>query len=304
MSVISTGNHPKALWPGIKAWWGRQYDEHQPEYTDLFDSDTSDMSYEELVEVTGFGLAPVKEQGAAVSYDTESQGAVTRGTHVAYALGYVVTREELDDNKYEIVSKRRASALAFAMRQTKENVGANIYNRAFNTSYTFGDGKRLLSTDHPTLSGDQSNVLAAAADLSEASLEDLVIQIMGAKNNRGMNINLMPKSLIVPRQSVFEATRIVKSTLQSGTANNDVNAIRVTGQFPGGIKVNHYLQDQDAFFIRTSVPTGTGLMHFQRVANEFTQDNDFDTSNAKAKSYERYVMTCGDFRALFGSAGA
>lgn len=304
MSVISTGNHPKALWPGIKAWWGRQYDEHQTEHTDLFDSDTSDKAYEELVEVTGFGLAPVKEQGAGVMYDTESQGTVTRATHVAYALGYIVTREELDDNKYEIVSKRRASALAFAMRQTKENVAANIYNRAFNSSYTFGDGKEMLATDHPTLNGSQSNELATAADLSEASLEDLCIQIMGAKNSRGLNINLMPRTLIVPRQLVFEANRIVKSTLQSGTANNDVNAIRVTGQFPGGIKVNHYLTDQDAFFIRTNIPSGTGLMHLQRVANEFTQDNDFDTSNAKAKSYERYVFSVGDWRAIYGTPGA
>jgi hypothetical protein len=304
MSVISTGNHPKALWPGIKAWWGRQYDEHQTEYTDLFDSGTSDMSYEELVEVTGFGLAPVKEQGAGVVYDTESQGTITRATHVAYGLGYIVTREELDDTKYEIVSKRRSAALAFAMRQTKENVGANIYNRGFNSSYTFGDAKELFATDHPSLSGSQSNELATAADLSEASLEDLCIQIMGAKNSRGLNINLMPKSLHVPRQLVFEANRIVKSTLQSGTANNDVNALRVTGQFPGGIKVNHYFTDQDAFFIRTNVPSGTGLMHLQRTPIEFTQDNDFDTSNAKAKNYERYVFSVGDWRAAYGSPGA
>lgn len=304
MSVISTGNHPKALWPGIKAWWGRQYNEHATEYTDLFETDTSDMSYEELVEATGFGLAPVKEQGSAVSYDTESQGTITRVTHVAYGLGYIVTREELDDNKYEIVSKRRAAALAFAMRQTKENVAANVYNRAFNSSYTFGDAKELLATDHPTLNGTQSNELATAADLSEASLEDLCVQIMGAKNSRGLNINLMPQSLIVPRQLVFEANRIVKSTLQSGTANNDINAIRVTGQFPGGIKVNHYLTDQDAFFIRTNVPRGTGLVYFQRTPIEFTQDNDFDTSNAKAKNYERYSVSAGDFRALFGSPGA
>jgi hypothetical protein len=304
MSVISTGNHPKALWPGIKAWWGRQYNEHVTEHTDLFDNDTSDKQYEELVEVTGFGLAPVKEQGAAGSYDTDSQGTITRATHVAYGLGYIVTREELDDNKYEVVSKRRAQALAYAMRQTKENVAANVYNRGFTSTYAFGDGKELFATDHPTVSGNQSNELATAADMSEASLEDLCIQIMGAQNARGLRINLMPQSLIVPRQLVFEANRIIKSTLQSGTANNDVNALRTTGQFPGGIKVNHYLTDADAFFIRTNIPSSTGLVHFQRVAAEFTQDNDFDTQNAKAKSYERYSFTVGDFRAAYGSPGA
>lgn len=304
MSVIATSNHPKANWPGVKAWWGRQYDEHQTEYTDLFDTDSSSLNYEELVEATGFGLAPVKSEGGAVSYDSETQGTVTRVTHVAYAQGYIVTREEMDDNKYEIVSKRRAAGNAFSMRQTKENVAANIYNRAFNSSYTFGDGKELLATDHPTLNGSQSNELATAADLSESSLEDLCIQIMGAKNSRGLQINLKPQTLIVPRQLVFEAERIVKSTLQSGTANNDLNAIRATGMFPKGIKVNHYLTDPDAFFIRTNVPMGTGLVHFQRVPIEFTQDNDFDTSNAKAKSYERYSFSVGDFRALFGSAGA
>src|SRR5690242_18617144 len=145
MSVITSSNHPKALWPGIKAWFGRQYDEHQVEFTDLFDSDTSDKQYEELVELTGFGLAPVKEQGDAVTYDSEQQGNLQRATHIAYALGYICTREEMDDSQYEIVSKRRAKALAFAMRQTKENVAANVYNRAFNSSYTFADGKELLA---------------------------------------------------------------------------------------------------------------------------------------------------------------
>ena len=304
MPVITTANHPKALWPGVKAWFGRQYDEHQVEHTDLFESDTSDKQYEEIVELTGFGLAPVKEQGASVSYDSEQQGNLQRATHVAYALGYIVTREELDDSQYEIVSKRRARALAFAMRQTKETVGANVYNRAFNSSYTFADGKELLATDHPTLSGNQSNELAVAADLSEAALEDLCIQIMGAQNSRGLKIKLMPDALIVPRQLSFEAARILKSVGQSGTANNDINALREMGMFPGGVKVNHYLTDADAFFVRTKVPSGTGLVHFQRVATEFKQDNDFDTDNAKAKAYERYVFTVGDWRALFGSPGA
>lgn len=302
MAVITTGNHPKALWPGVKAFFGRQYNEHMVEYTDLFDEDTSDKNYEELVELTGFGLAPEKTQGASVQYDSETQGYVRRATHVAYALGYICTREELDDNQYEIVSKRRSKALAFAMRQTKENVAANVYNRAFNSSYVGGDGVELLSTAHPTQDGTQSNELATAADLSEASLEDLIIQIMGAKNSRGLAINLMPKKLIVPRQEWFNANRYLKSMLRPDSVNNDINALKATNAIPGGIAVNHYLSDSDAWFIRTNAPEG--MKCFNRVKMEFKQDNDFDTENAKAKSYERYSFVWGDWRALFGSQGA
>lgn len=301
MAVISTGNHPKALWPGVKAWFGRQYNEHQTEYTDLFDMDTSSMNYEEVVELTGFGLAPVKTESASVQYDSESQGYTKRFTHVAYALGYICSREELDDNQYEIVSKRRAKALAFSFRQTKENVAANVYNRATNSSYTGGDGKELLATDHPTSNGSQSNELATAADLSEASLEDIVIQIMGAKNSRGLAINLMPKKLIVPRQEWFNANRILKSVLQNDSAQNAINALKATNAIPGGIVVNHYLTDADQWFVRTNAPEG--MTGFDRVKMEFTQDNDFDTSNAKAKGYERYSFGWGDWRGVFGSPG-
>ncbi len=302
--VISTSNHPKALWPGVKAWWGRQYKEHKSEFPMLFDEDTSDKSREEMVEATGFGLAPVQSQGASVSYDSESQGTVTTAVHVAYGLGYIVTREERDDNLYEIVSKRRAGALAFSMRQTKETVAANVYNRAFNSSYTFGDGKELLATDHPTLDGTQQNELSVAADLSEASLEDLTILIMNAKNSRGLRINLMPKTLIVPPALFYEAHRILDSNLQAGTANNDTNVLRDQSIFPGGIVINHYLTDTDAFFIRTNLTSSMGgLTCFNRVPIEFSQDNDFDTDNAKAKCYERYSFTVGDFRSLYGSPG-
>ena len=300
--VITTGNHPKALWPGVKAWWGRQYDEHQEEFVDLFDADTSTKNYEEDVQVTGFGMAPVKAEGASVQYDSETQGITSRYTHVAYALGYIVTREELDDNMYEVVSKRRAQALAFSMRQTKETVAANVYNRAFTAAYSGGDGKELLATDHPTLSGDQSNELATAADFSEASLEDLIIQIMGVTNERGLKISLMPRCLIVPRQTWFEANRVLKSTLQNDTANNAINALKATNALPEGIKVNHYLSDQDAWFVRTNAPRG--MLHYQRTPIEFTQDNDFDTENAKAKNYERYSFGWTDFRGLYGSPGA
>lgn len=302
--TIGTGNFPKALRPGVKKWWGRAYDEHMVEYTQLFDVDTSDKSYEEMVEATGFGLAPVKNQGDPTIYDSENQGTLTRSTHVAYGLGFIVTREEIADNLYMEVGKRRASALAFSFRQTKENVGANFYNRGFNSSYTLGDGKELLATDHPTVSGTQSNELATATDLSEAALEDLLIQIGKAKNSRGLNISIKPRCLIVPPDLGFEAERILNSVLQNDTANNAVNVLKSTNALPEGIKVNHYLTDVDAWFVRTAVPMGSGLVCFQREAIEFGDDNDFDTSNLKYKGYERYSFTCGDFRALYGSPGA
>lgn len=300
--IITTGNHPKALWPGVNAWFGAKYKEHPMECTMVFDRSTSRKAYEEDVEQTSFGLAPVKAQGAGVQYDSHSQGSTVRYTHVAYALGYIVTKEELDDNLYAEVSMKRAASLAFSMRQTKETVGANVFNRAFNSSYTGGDGKELLATDHPTLDGTQSNELAVAADLSEASLEDLFIQIMNAKNSRGLKISLMPRKLIVNPSNAFEAERIVKSNLQNDTANNATNAIRSMGMLPEGVMVYHYLTDTDAWFVKTNAPEG--LKHFERTAIQFTRDNDFDTENAKAKAYERYIFGWSDWRALYGSAGA
>lgn len=300
--VITTGNHPKALWPGMRAFWGRQYDENPQEWSEIFETKTSEKNYEEDTEVTGFGLAPVKAQAGAVSYDSETQGPTKRYTHITYGLGYIVTREEMEDNLYEVVSKRRIQALAFSIRQTEEIVCANILNRAFNSSYTGGDGTEMIATTHATVDGTQSNKLTTAADLSEASIEDLVIQIMQSKNSRGHRIKLMPQKLIVAPSEAFNATRILKSTLQSGTANNDVNAIKAMGILPQGVVVNHYLTDADAWFIKTNAPNG--LMRFNRRSTEFKQDNDFDTENAKAKSTLRFSVGWTDWRAIFGTAGA
>lgn len=300
--VITTGNHPKALWPGMHAFWGRQYNEHPQEWSKIFDTESSEKNYEEDTEVTGFGLATVKAQGTAISYDSETQGPTTRYTHVTYGLGYIVTREELEDNLYEVVSKRRIKALSFSVRSTEETVAANILNRAFNSSYVGGDGKEMCATDHPTLDGTQSNELSAAADLSEASIEDMCIQIMQAKNSRGLKIALMPRKLIVAPSEAFNAERILKSSLQSGTANNDVNALRSMGVLPEGVVVNHYLTDADAWWIKTNAPNG--LVRFNRRATEFKQDNDFDTENAKAKSTLRFSIGWTDWRAIFGTPGA
>jgi hypothetical protein len=300
MAVITTGTHPKALWPGVKAFWGRSYNEHPVEYLDLFDKQTSDKAYEEEVEITGFGLAPVKPQGAQIFYDIEVQGPVSRFTHVAYALGYIVTYEELRDDLYEVVSKRRASQLAFSMRQTKENVLAGLYNLAFSSSSLGADGQSMVASAHPTLSGNQSN-LGTAADISEVAIEDLVIQVMQCQNNRGMRISALPMSLHVPPQLWFEANRIYNSVLQNDTANNAINVLRAVGTFPKGIKVNHYFTSATAYFIRTNIPNG--LTYFERDGISFDQDNDFDTKNAKAACYERYSAYWADWRGIYANQG-
>jgi len=250
----------------------------------------------------GFGLMPVRTQGAPTTYTGHSQGYVSRYTHVAYSLGFIVTYEELKDNLYAKVAGSRAKALGFSKRQTKENVGANVYNRAFNASYLGGDGLELLSTLHTSTAGTWSNELNPAADISEVALEDLCIQIMGATDENGLKIALQPNAMIVPRQLWFEANRIMKSTLQNDSANNALNVLRSTNALPGGIKVNHYFTDADAYFIRTNCPDG--MKCYQRDSYDLIKDNDFDTDNAKAKTYDRYSFGWSDPRALYGSAGA
>ena len=301
MAVIATGNHPKALWPGVASWFGAKYKEHEAQYPKLFEQRNSSKNYEELVQQTGFGLAPVKPQGSSTQYDSHSQGYTARGTNVAYSLGYVVTREELADNLYEEVSMRRAGSLAFSMAQTRENVAANIYNRAFNSTYTGGDSKELCATDHSTVSGNQSNELTTAADLSEASLEDLTIQIMDATDFKGLKVSISPKCLIIPTALTYDATRILESQLRSGSADNDVNALKLVGAIPE-LVINNYLTDSDAWFIKTDVQDG--LVWYDREGVQFTKDTDFDTDNAKAKCYMRFVPFWGDFKSLYGSPGA
>lgn len=302
--VITTASHPKALWPGVKALWGQVYNEHPVEYTDLFDTDKSAQNYEELVQLTGFGLVPRKAEGQGVNYDSEVQGFTTRLTHIAYAMGYIVTKEELDDNLYEQVSKRRAAALAMSFRQTKENIGANIYNRAFNSTYKGGDAVELCSTSHPnTTGGTWSNKAAVDVDLSEASLEDAVIQIMGFTNDRGLLISVMPQTLHIARNEVFNAQRILHSTYQTGNANNDINVIKAGKYIPGGFKVNHYFTSPHAWFLRNNIPGKQGMIYLERTGISFDQDNDFDTMNVKAKGYERYSFGWADPRAVWGSNG-
>ena len=300
--VITTGNHPKLLWPGIYALFGNKYNEHDKEYTDLFDMKTSNKAYEEVQETTGFGLVPVKSEGESSVYDSHVQGATSRFVNVAYSLGYIVTHEELQDNLYEEVSRQRATSLAFSANQTRENVGAQVYNRAFNSAYTGADGVELIVSTHPDVNaGTQSNVLATASNFNEAALEDMTIQIMQAKNSRGLRISLKPTVLVGPVNLVYEFERVLKSTLQNDSANNAINAVRTTGAVPRAV-TNHYLTDTNAWFLRTNAPEG--LCWFDREAISFKRDSDFDTDNAKAKMYMRFSVGWSDWRGIFGTPGA
>lgn len=301
MAVINTGNHPKLLWPGIYALFGHKYEEHEREYTQLFEVKSSSRAYEEAQEITGFGLVPVKPQGTGSVYDSHVQGATSRFVHLAYSLGYIVTHEELQDNLYEEVSRYRATALAFSANQTRENVGAQVYNRAFNSSYTGADGKELIATDHPVISGTQSNELSTASDFNQGALEDLAVQIMNAKNSRGLRISLRPTMLIGNVAQVYEFERVLKSTLESGNSTNTINAVRSLGTVPKAI-TNHYLTDTDAWFVRTNAPES--LIWFDREAVTFKKDSDFDTDNAKAKMYMRFAVGWNDWRGIYGTPGA
>ncbi len=303
MALITASAHPAALWPGVKKWFGSSYELYPEEWMYLLDTTTSDKRYEERILSTGFDLAPEKPEGQPASFVADQQGYMSRIQNKAYSLGFQVTFEELMDNQYSDKAFDRAAKLAFSMKTTKETVCANIYNLAF-TDPAGGDTFPLISAAHPTASGPQSNILATPADLSELSLEDLAIQISKAKSFEGKLIALRPFCLVIPPDLQFEAERILNSTLQSGTANNDINALKNMGIFPGGIKVNHYLTDTDAFFVRTMMPEGTGMIYQERFKQNLEKDNEFTTKNAQALSYMRFGVGWADWKALYASPGA
>ncbi|KKM82319.1 hypothetical protein LCGC14_1320790 [marine sediment metagenome] len=299
---ITTGNHPKLLWPGVAALYGVGYQEHVPEEClVLFEQNESRQSWEEDLQINAFGLAPVKPQGKPISYASHTQGPVSRYTHVTYALGFIVTMEELQDNLYEKAANSRAESLGFAMRQTRETVGANVYNRATTAGFEGGDGVVLLSASHPSGVGNWSNILTPAADLSEASLEDISIQISKAEDDQGNKIMLRGESLHIPPDLEFEAGRILKSVLQSDSANHNVNVLRQMGKFPKGVYINHYFTDIDAWFVRTNTPHGMKV--YDRIKGGLEKDNDFSTKNALASVYARYSFGHSDPRGLYGSPG-
>lgn len=302
MSTINSGSFAKALWPGVNAWYGKAYSDYPEEYLSLFEKNTSNKAWEEDVGISSFGLAVQKGEGAPISYDTERQGFTTRYQHVVFALGFIITKEAYDDDQYEIVGKRKANGLARSIRQTKEIVGANVYNRAFNATYVGGDGVSMVNAAHVNVTGGTwSNQIATAADVSEAALEQAAIDIAGFTDDRGLIIAARPESLVIPRQLIYEVRRILGTDGRVGTDNNDLNALKTMGVIPKVI-TNHYLTDTDAWFIRTDVKEG--LKYFERDADSFDMDNDFDTDNAKYKARSRYSFGWTDPRAIYGSAGA
>jgi hypothetical protein len=299
--AINTGNFGKALWPGVNAWYGKAYDEFDTEYDSIFSQSNSKKAYEEDMSVSSFGLAQQKGEGAPVSFDSEIQGFLDRYTHATYALGFTITKEMYEDDQYEIVGERKAKGLAMSMRQTKETIGANVLNRGFNGSFTFGDGVSLFSASHPNIKGGTwSNTIAIAADISEAALEQACIDLGKYTNDAGLKIAVKPQKIIVPVDLDFEVRKILNTEYEVATNNNTVNVVR--GRFPGGVYLNHYLTDPDAWFIITNIPNG--LKYFERRADTFTMDDEFDTDNAKYKATARYSFGCSDKRAIYGSAGA
>ena len=302
MSVITSSSFAKLLWPGLNSIYGKSYNDYPVEWDKLFEKNSSDRAYEEDLGLSSFGLAAVKNEGAPIQYDSERQGFTSRYNHVVYALGFIITREIYEDDQYGKVGAQKAKALARSMRQTKEIVGSNIYNRAFDSNYVGGDGVELISALHPNVAGGVfSNKIATAADLSEAALEQATIDIAGFRDDRGLLIAARPEKLVIPYQQQFEVKRILGSDGRVGTDLNDPNVLKDMGIF-SNVCVNHYLTDPDAWFILTNVKDG--LKYFERRGDQFEMDNDFDTENAKYKATARYSFGWSDPRAIYGSAGA
>jgi hypothetical protein len=304
--AISRAQLAKELEPGLNALFGLEYDEYQNEYEELYSIEDSDRAFEEEVLVVGFGAAPVKEEGAGVSFDNASEGYTARYTHETVALAFSLTEEAIEDNLYDQLGRRYTKALARSMQHTKEVKGANVLNNAFSTDFTIGDGQPLVSTAHPLVGGGTArNRATTMADLNETSLEDALIDISTFTDDRGLTISVNASKLVVPPQLVFVADRILNSTLRPGTSDNDINAIQNTGVLPGGYTVNHYLTDPDAFFLLTSVTDqGEGLKMFQRTGMETNMEPDFSTGNIRYKARERYSFGFSNWRGIYGSQGA
>jgi len=300
--IITSSSFAKLLWPGLNSIYGKAYNDYPVEWDKLFEKNTSDRAYEEDLGLSSFGLASVKNEGAPITYDTERQGFTSRYNHVVYALGFIITREIFEDDQYGKVGAQKAKALARSLRQTKEIVAANIYNRAQTAGYVGGDGVTLLNSAHPNVAGGTfSNVIATAADLSEAALEQAVIDIAGFRDDRGLLIAAKPEKLVISYQQQFEAKRILGSDGRVGTDLNDPNVLKNDGIF-SNVVTNHYLTDPDAWFILTNIKDG--LKYFERRGDAFEMDNDFDTENAKFKATARYSFGWSDPRSIYGSAGA
>ena len=301
--AISRAQLLKELLPGLNALFGLEYSRYGEEHKEIFETETSERSFEEETKLSGFSAAPVKNEGSAIAYDNAQEAWTARYNHETIALGFSLTEEAVEDNLYDSLSARYTKALARAMAYTKQTKAASILNNGFSAAQVGGDGVALFSTAHPLVNGDtNSNTLATASDLNETSLEAAVIQIAGWTDERGLLIAAKPKKLVIPPATMFVATRLLETEQRVGTADNDINALKNNGSIPGGYTVNHFLTDTDAWFLTTDVPNG--LKHFVRSPLAQSMDGDFDTGNVRYKARERYVFGYSDPLGMFGSPGA
>jgi hypothetical protein len=301
--AISRQQLSKELEPGLNALFGLEYKNYENQHTEIFDKESSDRAFEEEVMLSGFGNAEVKAEGSAVSFDNANETFTARYTHETVALAFAITEEAVEDNLYDSIAKRYTKALARSMANTKQIKAANVLNNGYSSSYLGGDGVELFSSAHPTVSaGNQRNELETAADLSETSIEQALIDIGAIKDERGFKIAAKGMKLIIPSALQFTAERIMKSSARVGTADNDLNAVKSMGMIPQGYVVNNFLTDTDAWFIKTDVPNG--MKHFERAAIKTAMEGDFDTGNVRYKARERYSFGWSDWRGIFGSEGA
>jgi len=300
--AISRAQLFKELLPGLKALYGLEYAKYENEHEDVYDTETSDRSFEEEQKLSGFGAAPVKPEGGAIAYDNAQESFTSRYTHETIAMGFSITEEAVEDNLYDSLSARYTKALARAMAYTKQVKAAALLNNGF-TTYQSGDGVTLFNASHPTVSGaTNANRPSSNVDMNETSLEQAQIDISAYVDERNLLIAARPRKLIVPPQLHHVATRLLKTELRVGTADNDVSSIVTNGTYPEGYAVNHYLTDSGAWFVKTDVPNG--MKHFVRVAMSTGMEGDFDTGNVRYKARERYSFGVSDPLGMYGSPGA
>jgi len=299
--AISRSQLLKELLPGLNALFGLEYAKYGEEHKEIYETETSDRSFEEETKLSGFGAAGTKAEGAAIEYDTAQEAFTARYTHETVAMGFAITEEAIEDNLYDSLSGRYTKALARAMAYTKQVKAAAILNSAFSGT-TYGDGKALCVSDHPLVSGGVNSNTGGAVDLNETSLENAVIQIGKWTDERGLKIAARPKKMIIPSDLQFVATRLLETEGRVGTADNDLNAIKTNGVVPGGYTINHYLTDPNAFFLTTDIPNG--MKHFTRAKMTTGMDADFDTGNSRYKARERYSFGVSDPLGIFGCSGS
>jgi hypothetical protein len=301
--AISRAQLLKELLPGLNALFGLEYARYGEEHKEIYETETSERSFEEETKLSGFSAAPVKNEGSAIAYDNAQEVFTARYNHETIALGFSITEEAVEDNLYDSLSSRYTKALARAMAYTKQTKAAATLNNGFDTDYPGGDGVPLFSASHPLVSGGtNSNIPSTPADLNETSLEAAVIQIAAWTDERGLLIAAKPKKLIIPPSLMFVATRLLETELRVSTADNDINAIKSNGSIPDGYAVNHFLTDPDAWFLTTDVPNG--MKHFVRTPMAQSMDGDFDTGNVRYKARERYSFGWSDPLGMYGSEGA